>query len=105
MVLADLIDEADAFENVRNIVDSSLLNLEVDDGLVEVELLLGGALEQVDELLGQLYETVLFPASSIPIAHVDPILVRPVPLIATVVATCIVHSGVPDLLLLGLVWH
>jgi hypothetical protein len=74
MILADFVDEADAFENVGDVVNSSFLYIEVQHGLIQVKCLLRCVLKQVNELLGQLDKTILFAALAFVITHINPIV-------------------------------
>lgn len=52
IVFTDFTDQANAFENVGDVIDSALLHFEILDGLVQVECLLGSLLEQINEFFG-----------------------------------------------------
>ena len=61
VVLLESLDEVDAFEHVRDVVDPSLLHAEHFHCLVEVEAVVVGVNEALDEFLGELDKPILFP--------------------------------------------
>ena len=61
VVLLESLDEVDAFEHVRDIVDPSLLHAEHFHCFVEVEAVVFGVDEAFDEFLGELDKPILFP--------------------------------------------
>jgi hypothetical protein len=58
-VLNSLFDEPDAFEDVGDVVNSPLLDLQGLGSFVQVDLLRGRVLYQVDEPLGKLTQAVI----------------------------------------------
>ncbi len=61
LVLFVLGYEANAFQDIGNIVDPPLLYLKLGDCLIEVNTLFWCVLNELDELLGQLDKTVFLP--------------------------------------------
>mmetsp|Transcript_22822 Transcript_22822/g.30428 ORF Transcript_22822/g.30428 Transcript_22822/m.30428 type:complete len:112 (-) Transcript_22822:607-942(-) len=58
IVLARLENELNSLQDVRNVIDSPFLNAQVADSFIEIEHLVGGRLEQIDETFGQLDQAV-----------------------------------------------
>ncbi|KAH9405246.1 hypothetical protein TYRP_001090 [Tyrophagus putrescentiae] len=56
------ITQADALQDVGDVVDAALLHLQNVRGVIEVDGALGGALQQVDELARQLTQRGLISA-------------------------------------------
>ena len=53
LVLGQLFDIADTLQYISNIVDSSLLNVELLDSIVEVKRQFGAVFDQADKLAGE----------------------------------------------------
>jgi len=71
IVLTQLDDEADSFKYISNVINPSFLYLELLDGSVKIQGLVGRFTEETDERFGQLLKPVLFAAPSASCQVVD----------------------------------
>lgn len=65
MIFTSLLYEVDAFQHIRNIIDSTLLDRQLLNCLVEINCLIRCSLKQLNEAESQSYKSVFF-ASSLP---------------------------------------
>ena len=62
MIFLVSLNQVDSFEHIGNIVNSPLLNAQLGHCLVEVEALIVSFDQKLDELLGQLHQSIILPA-------------------------------------------
>lgn len=63
LVLFILLNKAHTFKHIRDIVDSSLLDCKLSNSIIQVNALLGSLFDKLNELLGELDQSILLSGS------------------------------------------
>lgn len=63
VILPFFANETDAFENVGDVINTTLLHVKQFHGIVQVQCLLGCFFQEIDELFSQFNEPILFPTT------------------------------------------